>query len=159
MKRIFKVMASMLMVAAFAAATVSCSKEDEEDGLIGRWVFQEANMNFLYEGQWHNSKEEGMDMSSYLSDFRGMYWIFETDGTVVIGLNGQSGSARYSISGDKITITDGGGFSLSMEYRVSGKTLDWVWTHATFQSLGIDDSELYEWGLDDYEMILTFAKN
>jgi hypothetical protein len=155
MKRIFKVMASMLMVAAFAAATVSCSKEDEEDGLIGRWTFQEANMNFLYEGQWHNSKEEGMDMSSYLSDFRGMYFVFETNGTCILGLGGQSVSGKYSISGKELII-EGSSWG---EYRVSGKTLDLIWTHATFQGMGADDSELYELGLDDYEMILTFAKN
>jgi hypothetical protein len=157
MKNFLKIMVNMLMIAAFAATTVSCSKDDDEDnnGLIGRWVFQEASMNFLYEGHWYNSKEEGMDMTSYLSDFHGMYWIFEKDGTVVIGVGGQSGSAKYRVSGDELIID---GTSMG-KYRISGKTLDLIWKHATFRAMGVDDSELYELGIDDYEMILTFTKS
>lgn len=156
MKKFLKIMTGMLAIAAFAAVAVSCSKDDEDDGsLIGRWVYSDVNMKFLYEGQWHDAKEEGMDMTSYLSDFRGMYFVFETNGTVTMGMGGQSGSGRYSISGDELIIE---GMSWG-KYRVSGKTLELIWTHATYQGIGVDDSELYELGIDDYEMILTFAKN
>jgi hypothetical protein len=160
MKKFKKIMASMLTIAAFAAVTISCSKnEDYEDNLIGRWVFSEANIIFYIDGETYNAKEEGMDVTSYFSSFRGLFFTFEANGTVVMGIGGQSApAANYSLSGDNITIRDGSS-SYSMGYRLSGKTLDLIWTHATMRAVGADDSDLYELGIDDYELILTFTKS
>jgi hypothetical protein len=159
MKKFKKIMASMLTIAAFAAATISCSKdEDNEDNLIGHWVLSEVNMIFYIDGETYNAKEEGIDVTSYFSSFRGLFFTFEANGTVVMGIGGQSTlPANYSVSGDNITIRDGSS-SFYMEYRLSGKTLDLIWTRATMRTMGVDDSELMSL-VDDYEMILTFAKN
>jgi hypothetical protein len=155
MKKISKIMTCMLMIAAFAATTVSCSKDDDEnDGLTGRWTYREANMRFSFEGQWYDAKEEGIDFSSYLSDFSGLYFVFAGNGKVTAGIDGQSVSGTYRISGDELII-EGSSWG---KYRVSGKTFELIWTHATMRTMGLDDSEFYDIGIDDYEFILTFSK-
>ncbi|MDR3350386.1 MAG: hypothetical protein LBN98_01895 [Prevotellaceae bacterium] len=156
MKRFKKIMTGMLLVAAFAAATVSCSKEKGDD-LIGRWVYSQGNYTFLYEGEWYNAKEEGFDLSSLNNSLRGAYFVFEDNGTLTMGFGGQSASAKYSVSDDEITIKDGS-FSVPMGYRISGKTLDLIWSRTTIDLMGVSMDELYELGINDVEMTLTFAK-
>jgi hypothetical protein len=158
MKKIFKIMASMLLVAAFAAATVSCSKDDDDSHpLVGTWVFREANMTFLFEGDWYDAKEEGMDMSEFNKSLRGLFFVFEKDGQLLGGKNGQSQPAgNYTVSDDKITIKDGT-YSIIMGYRLSGETLELIWPRTTFEMmLGALPDELY-W-FDDFEAILTLVK-
>ncbi|MDR3350581.1 MAG: hypothetical protein LBN98_02890 [Prevotellaceae bacterium] len=156
MKKIFKIMASVLLVAAFTATTVSCSKEEGDD-LIGRWVYSQGNYRFLYEGEWYDAKEEGFDLSSFNRGFRGTYFVFEDNGTVTMGFGGQSGSGKYTVSGDEITIKEGS-LSVPMGYRVSGKTLELIWDSTTINFAGVSLDEFYEMGFDDIEMTLTFTK-
>jgi hypothetical protein len=83
-----------------------------------------------------------------------MYFVFDKNGTVVVGINGQSGSTSYSVSGDNLYI-DGSSFG---KYRVSGNTLELTWTSSFMRAMGMDDSELYDMGIEDYEFILTFNR-
>jgi heat shock protein HslJ len=159
MKKIKKIMASVLMIAALAAVTVSCSKDDDEDSLIGRWTYREGNMRFSVDGTWYDAKEEGLDVSSFNNSFSGLFFVFEKNGTLSGGMGGQSGAfGSYSVSGDKITIREGSS-SYIMGYRISGKTLDLIWYRSTFHALGVSTAEIDDMGFDDFEMIMTFSKN
>jgi heat shock protein HslJ len=153
MKNIFTLMIAAAMV--FAA----CSKDDEENShpLVGTWVFREANMTFLFEGDWYDAKEEGVDMSEVNKSLRGLFFVFEKDGQLLGGKNGQSQPAgNYTVSGDKITIKDGT-YTFIMGYRLSGETLELIWPRTTFEiMLGALPDELY-W-FDDFEAILTLVK-
>ncbi|MDR0714556.1 MAG: hypothetical protein LBF89_09925 [Bacteroidales bacterium] len=163
MERIKKIMASVLTIAAFAAATVSCSKDDDddrlEDGLIGRWVFSEGNIRFSTNGQWYDAKAEGLDVSAFAKRFSGLFFVFEKNGKVSAGQGGQSSPwGSYSVSGDQIMIKDGSS-TMTMGYRVSGKTLDLIWYRSIFHDMGVSTSEIDAMGFDDFEMIMTFSKN
>jgi hypothetical protein len=152
-------MVSMLAIAALASVTVSCSKDDDDRGLVGHWVFLgDANCIFTLNGVKYNAVEEGMVDRSYFSSLRGVFFIFEEGGTAYLGMNGQTSSPlKYTVSGQTVTIKDGS-FSLPMKYSVSGDKLELTWTEATMAILGVDDSPLTELGIYDYEMIMIFDK-
>ncbi|MDR1341739.1 MAG: hypothetical protein LBK18_00620 [Prevotellaceae bacterium] len=158
MNKFLKMMASALAIAALASVAVSCSKDDDDWGLTGQWVFMgDANCIFTLNGVEHNAVEEGMLDRSYFSGLRGLSFEFEKGGTVVVGIGGESASWKYSVSGDKLTINDGSG-SFPMKYRVSGEKLELIWTDVTMALLGVDDSALTDLGMYDYEFILIFVK-
>jgi hypothetical protein len=152
MKNKFKIMASVLTIAVFAAVTVSCEKEDDND-LIGRWLFQRGSATLYLDGE-----PIDIDISqSYFSEFRGLYFEFEKSGEILAGMGGQSGSmGSYKVSGDKVTINDGE-TRTTFKYRISGTTLDLIWSRAALELvMGALPDEFYEF--DDMEFILTFTK-
>jgi hypothetical protein len=162
-----------LLTCTLLATAVACSKgeddnnnhPDEDDNnnhpLVGTWVFQEINITFLFEGKWYNVKEDGLeeefDLPGFNQSFRGMFFVFEKDGQMLGGKNGQSQPAgNYTVSDDKITNKDGSR-TFIMSYRISEKTLELRWPRTTFEiMLGELPEELY-W-FDDFEVILTFVK-
>jgi hypothetical protein len=152
MKKFFKIMASVLMIAAFAAVAVSCSKEEEDD-LIGRWMFQKGSAVFYLNGESYDGELD----PSYFSEFHGMYFEFQKSGNIIVGIGAQSAPAgSYSVSGDKITINDGS-TSFSWKYRISGTTLDLIWSRADLEFLmGELPEEFYYF--DDVDVILTFTR-
>jgi hypothetical protein len=157
MSKFFKTMATVLAIAAFAAVAVSCSKDEENDELVGRWVYSEGNYDFLYEGEWYNAKEEGFDLSGFNSSLRGTYFVFEKNGTLTLGFGGQSASGTYSVSGSTINMT--GSYSVPMEYRIYDGKLELTWSRSTIEIMGVSMDELYELGVEDVEMTLTFTRN
>ncbi|MDR1121261.1 MAG: hypothetical protein LBM08_10120 [Dysgonamonadaceae bacterium] len=160
MKQLTFLLKSALLAGVFALAFAGCSKDDDDDfGLTGHWVFLgDANCIFTLDGVKHNAIEEGMLDRSYFSNLRGVFFIFEDGGTAYVGMNGKTSSpAKYTVSGNTVTIKDGS-FSLPMKYRVSGEKLELTWTEATMALLGIDDSPLTGLGIYEYEAIMSFVK-
>ncbi|MDR2036751.1 MAG: lipocalin family protein [Bacteroidales bacterium] len=159
MKKNFRIRASVLMIAAFAAVCVSCEKEEGND-LIGRWLFHRSNVIYYFEGQPYNLKEEGDGtiLSELNRDFRNMIFMFESDGSFFGGVNEQLyPSGTYSVSGDKITIKDGSNI-VTINYRLSGNMLDLTFSDASFELVETSlPDELFDI-VDDFEMILTFIK-
>jgi hypothetical protein len=73
-------------------------------------------------------------------------------------MNGEaSPPAKYTVSGNKLTIKDGS-FSWPMKYRMSKGDLELIWDEITMAAIGIDDSSLTGLGVDDYEFVLTFVR-
>jgi hypothetical protein len=158
MKKGLRLVASVLVMAALASVTVSCS-EDDDLGLVGHWVFLgDANCIFTMNGVRYDAVEEGLLDRSNFNSLRGTSFKFEKDGTAYIGMNGQTSSpCKYTVSGNKLTIKDGS-FSWPMKYRLTGGNLELIWDEITMAIAGIDDSSLTDLGIDDYEMILTFVR-
>jgi hypothetical protein len=148
-----------LLVCTLLVTAFACSEDEDNSNhpLVGTWVFREANLTFLVEGEWYNAKEEGLDLSELNQSLRGIFFVFEKDGQTLGGKNGQTWpAAQYSVSGDKITIKDGE-YTIFFKYRVSGTTLELLWPRTTFEMmLGALPDELY-W-FDDFEAITTFVK-
>ncbi|MDR0729726.1 MAG: hypothetical protein LBF19_06370 [Prevotellaceae bacterium] len=149
---------NVFVACTLLATLFACSKDDEDNGLIGRWNYREANMRFSINGEWHDGKEEGLDLSDFNNNFRGLFFIFEGNGTLLAGMGGQSDPmGSYNVSSDKITINDGSS-TFAMGYRIAGKTLDLIWYRSTFHALGISTADIDDMGFDDFEIILIFDK-
>jgi hypothetical protein len=158
MRKGLRLVASVLVVAALASVTVSCS-EDDDLGLVGHWVFLgDLNCIFTLNGVKYDAADEGIIDRSAFNGLRGLFFKFEKDGTAYMGMNGESTPpAKYTISGSKLTIKDGS-FSLPMKYRVSGEKLKLTWDEVTMAAVGIDDSMFTDLGVYEYEIILTFVR-
>ncbi|MDR1601614.1 MAG: hypothetical protein LBS42_04205 [Tannerella sp.] len=90
MKNFFRIMANVLTIAALAAGTVACSDEDEGRELTGYWVFREINFILYMDGETYDTKDLGIDVSSYSNGFRGLFFVFENDRTFLAGMDGES---------------------------------------------------------------------
>jgi hypothetical protein len=152
-------MATVLTIAAFAAVSVSCSKDEEDEesnSLTGRWVYSSINYNFFIDGEWYDAGELGFDDTD--NSFRGTSFTFRDDGTVSLSYGGITSEGRYEVSGDIISMGDDE-ITLTMRYHVSGKTLELIWDSVVMENMGVPMDEFYEAGIEDIEMILTFTRN
>ena len=102
MKKVF----SILMVALFATAMFSCSK-DAEDLIIGTWEETEATYNQTINGEAQgpiSMLEPGETVTITFKDdhtFTSVYHSSEGDG--------DEDGGSWSVDGDKLTMTDGFG--------------------------------------------------
>jgi hypothetical protein len=139
-------------------AAVGCSKDDDDDNpLIGKWLYQGTNVIFYFDGEEFNAKEEGEDLSDFDDGFRTLYFVFEKDGSVWGGQYGQSGEfGTYSVSGNKLSINDGE-TTVRFDYKITGNMLEWIWDINFMEINGyVLPDDFYEF--DDVEFILTFKK-
>jgi hypothetical protein len=157
MKKILKIMANMLLVAAFATTAVSCSKDDDENPLIGKWVYNRVDFVAYLNGESFSAEDAGIDQSEVFSDFRGIFFVFEENGTLTAGQNGDSAPAgTYTVAGDRITVKDGA-VSFTWRYVISGNTLQLIWNRDELENMAgelPDELDIF----DDIEFILIFTK-
>ncbi|MDR1592662.1 MAG: hypothetical protein LBS16_07275 [Prevotellaceae bacterium] len=155
MKQVLNLLKRMSIICMLLPVISSCDKEKNQ--IVGYWVFERANLIITVNGETHNAREEGADLSSFDIGFRGLVFMFREDNNFFGGQNGQiTPAGTYTVSEDKIIIKDGI-TTMIMGYSVSGEKLNLIWSRATFEiAIGALPPEWYEF--DDVEIIMTFVR-
>ena len=155
MKKILFKLKSALIACILVFAFTSCDKDDTE-ALEGLWAFRDINVIYYFNGQQYNVKESGGDLTELSQGFRGLSFRF-TGKHVTVGMSGQTSQPMaYSLSGNIISINDGSTYII-WRYKVSGNTLELIWTREMMEMLGGSmPAELYDF--DDIEFIMSFNK-
>lgn len=131
MKKVF----SILMVAMFATAMFSCSK-DAEDLIIGTWEETEATYNQTING-------EAQDPISMLEPGETVTITFKDDHTFTSVYHSNEGDGEedggsWSVDDDKLTMTDGFG---TMTYHIDN--IDKKSMSLTYSESGEEDGQTY----------------
>jgi hypothetical protein len=159
----------IVTICALTVVTSGCKKDEKEKEeeqaqiqhkIVGTWLFNDVNIIFYYfDGGTFDAKKEGLDLSEDMRAFRGIFFVFDKNGTVSIGQGnyGQSDQiGTYTVTDNKITIKEGTDV-VDMDYQVSGKTLALIWNREFMEILKGDlDDIFYEF--KDIEWHITFSK-
>jgi hypothetical protein len=138
---------------------VGCSKDDDnnDNPLVGKWIYQKTNVIFYLDGDVFDAREEGEDLSDFDDEFRSLYFVFEKDGSVRGGQNGQSGEiGTYSVSGKQLSINDGES-TVRFDYQITGNELEWIWDIDFMKANEYDIPDFFD-DFDDVEIVLTFIR-
>jgi hypothetical protein len=95
-----KILSAFAILAFFSVSFTACKKEKTKtaaEQIVGTWQIS----NILY-----NQHTNGADHIISTNDTANDTYEFTKDGTVNINLDGQSGSSTYTITDNKLTITD-----------------------------------------------------
>jgi uncharacterized protein YxeA len=98
MKRILKTMASVLLIAAFAAMAVSCSKDDEDNNnnpLVGKWGYIETKLTYTV-------NNELFDVNISQNDYHTL--VFNKNGSFEEKHETATLSGTYTVAGNKLTV-------------------------------------------------------